>query len=391
MKVLLVSNGHFDVFLPLVAQLQNIVDCTFQVQIEEDVFQQSILDVPIHHRAYGGNISDEDTARILEQIEALVNRPLKMSFSKYPSRSFRDLHNWRVTAQWRRWVRDQKFDIVHYNGTSMLFLQQLLMLPTGAKVFSIHDHVSHIGEEAPQVRWLYKYMIARKRHRFIAHSDHVLRGFVEEYGLSPERIRTVRFGALDLYKKWEDPSVKTDRNTILFFGRISPYKGLEYLAEAWKRIRESNKEARLIIAGGGNFYFDISSLRADQRVEIHNRHIENAELVRFIQRAAVVVLPYVEATQSGVVMTAYAFNKPVVATSVGALPEVVEDGVTGKVVPPRNPERLASAIMELLSNPGAGELMKRNIAKRKSGELSWDGIAQESVRVYESALRFGKE
>ena len=387
MKVLLVTNGHYDSILPLARRLDGLVDCTLNIQIEQDDFRQSIVDCPIRQHKYGADIIDDDTEAIWQQITALLHKKIKLTFTKYPSRSFRDLRNWKATVQWRRWVKEQKFDLIHYNGTSMLFFQQLLMSPIGPKVFSIHDHVNHIGEEAPQVRWLFRYMVARKKHRFIAHSDHVRQGFIKEYGLPPERISTVRFGALDLYKKWEVPAIKEEPNTVLFFGRISLYKGLEYLAEAWKAIRKSHNDARLIIAGSGTFPFDISGLQSDRQVEIHNRHIDNATLVRFIQRAAVVVLPYVEATQSGVVMTAYAFGKPVVATNVGALPEVVEDGVTGMVVPPKDPRRLADAVMKLLSNPAMREEMKRNITRKKSGELSWNTIAHETVRVYEAAVR----
>jgi glycosyltransferase involved in cell wall biosynthesis len=387
MRVLIVTNGHYDSILPLARQLDGLVDCTLNIQIEQDEFRQSIVDLPIKHPRYGANVSDDDTESIKAEVSRLLGSDIKLSFTKYPSRSFKDFRNWGVTAQWRSWARDQKFDLVHYNATSMLFFQQLLLTPVGPKVFSIHDHVSHVGEAAPQVRWLYRYMVARKRHRFIAHSDHVRQGFIEEYGLSPDRITTIPFGALDLYKKWEDPATKEDPNTILFFGRISPYKGLKYLAEAWQVIKETNRDARLIVAGSGTFNFDIMVLQSDTWVEIHNRHIDNSELVRFIQRAAVVVLPYIEATQSGVVMTAYAFNKPVVATNVGALPEVVEDGVTGKVVPPKDRRHLADALTELLAKPALREEMKVSISKRKSAEWSWEKIARDTVRVYEEALR----
>jgi len=391
MRVLLVSNGHFDSFLPLVAALDSEIDCTANIQIEEDTLRQSALDYPIANKEYGVGVEDKDTERIRAGINQLVGKKLKLVFTKYPTRSFRDTANWKVSLEWLRWFKKNDFDLVHYNGTSMLFFQQILMHQSGAKVFSIHDYATHLGEDAPQVRWLYRYMVARKNHRFIAHSHFGRRGFMEEYNVEANRITTVRYGALELYKKWEDPSVQAEPNTILFFGRISPYKGLEYLAEAWKVIKECNKDARLIIAGSGNFYFDITALQSDPRVEIHNRHINNAELVGFIERASVVVLPYVEATQSGVVMTAYAFNKPVVVTSVGALPEVVEDGITGRVVPPKDARRLADAVVELLSDPTKREEMKRRISEKMINEFSWDAIARETVGIYQAALGRGED
>jgi glycosyltransferase involved in cell wall biosynthesis len=351
------------------------------------VFRQSILDCPIQRRRYGVDVVDDDTDAIRSQVEGLIHKDLKLSFIKYASRSFRDPRNWWVTMQWRRWMAERNFDVVHYNGTSMLFFQQNLLDKKSRKVFTVHDHVQHLGEYSRQATWYLKYIAKGSRmHRFIAQSDFVREGFMKEYGVSPDRVTTIRYGTLDLYKKWEDPSVVEEPNTVLFFGRISPYKGLEYLAEAWKTIRVSNPKARLIIAGGGDFYFDVRDLATDQRVELCNTYIDNAELVRFIQRASVVVLPYVEATQSGVVMTAYAFGKPVVATSVGALPEVVEHNVTGLLVPPQDPIALAHAVGDLLDKPGKRTAMSASIKRKASTDFAWENIAEQTLQVYRTCL-----
>jgi len=387
MRVLLVSNGHFDSFLPLAAALDSEIDCTANIQIEQDALRQSILDYPITCRQYGAGVEDEDTERIRVGIGQLTGKELKLVFTKYPTRSFRAPANWKVSLEWSRWFRKNDFDLVHYNGTSMLYFQQNLLDQKSRKIFSVHDHIQHLGESSPQATLYMRYTALRsKRYRFVAHSDFVRQGFKEEFGIPGERIKTIRYGVLDLYHRWEDESVSQEPNCILSFGRISPYKGLEYLAEAWRIIRNENPSARLIVAGDGEFYFDISSLRSDPRVELYNQHVENAELVRLIQRASVVVLPYVEATQSGVIMTAYAFNKPVVATRVGALPEVVEDGITGLLVPPRDSVALANAVLDILSHPVKQEGLAQAIGRKTSVELAWRAIARQTIEVYRTCL-----
>jgi glycosyltransferase involved in cell wall biosynthesis len=86
-------------------------------------------------------------------------------------------------------------------------------------------------------------------------------------------------------------------------------------------------------------------------------------------------------------MTAYAFNKPVVASSVGGIPEVVTDNVTGTLVPARNPRALAEAIIDLLLNRGKRARMKKNIEKEcLEGKLSWDNVAKETIEVYQKAI-----
>jgi glycosyltransferase involved in cell wall biosynthesis len=87
-------------------------------------------------------------------------------------------------------------------------------------------------------------------------------------------------------------------------------------------------------------------------------------------------------------MTALAFNKPVVATSVGGIPEIIQDTITGKLVPPRNHSALADAIIDLLINPQKREIIKNNIEIMCSrGNLSWNAIAQQTMEVYSKAIK----
>ena len=88
-----------------------------------------------------------------------------------------------------------------------------------------------------------------------------------------------------------------------------------------------------------------------ERFIVHNRFIRATECDELFRQASIVVLPYIEATQSGVIPLAYSYAKPVVATRVGALAEVVDDGKTGRLVPPADSESLAAAIVELLRDP----------------------------------------
>jgi glycosyltransferase involved in cell wall biosynthesis len=98
-----------------------------------------------------------------------------------------------------------------------------------------------------------------------------------------------------------------------------------------------------------------------------------------------VVLPYVDATQSGVLMTAHAFDKPAIVTDVGGLPEVVESGVTGFVVPARNETLLASAAVRLLKERELRESMKEKIRQRSGNEFSWERITARIMAIYEKA------
>ena len=123
------------------------------------------------------------------------------------------------------------------------------------------------------------------------------------------------------------------------------------------------------------------------RFEVHNSWISDSTRDELFQRAAVVVLPYVSATQSGVVPVAYSFGKPVVVTDVGALSETVDHGRTGLVVPPRDVKALAEAIITLLRNKQSRRQMGANGRRKMQEEWVPDVVARRTVETYKSAIR----
>jgi len=143
--------------------------------------------------------------------------------------------------------------------------------------------------------------------------------------------------------------------------------------EATKSLKTKFPYLKTIIAGNGDFYFDISDIKSDPHFEIYNYHIENEFLVELIGRTSVIICPYRDATQSGVVMTAYAFNKPVIATKVGAFSEYVIENKTGLLVKPENTTELANAIEKmLLKRIDLKEL--QNIIEQK---FNWDNATDK--------------
>lgn len=162
-------------------------------------------------------------------------------------------------------------------------------------------------------------------------------------------------------------------NVILFFGLVRKYKGLTHLIQAMPRVLEQIDASLLIV---GEFYDDktsyvnqIEELKLTDKVRVIDSYVPNEEVGKYFVAADVVALPYVSATQSGIVQIAYGFGKPVIATSVGGLPEVIEDGKTGFLVPPEDPDALADCIVSFFRTADRDELA-RNISKR-TDDFSW--------------------
>jgi len=167
-----------------------------------------------------------------------------------------------------------------------------------------------------------------------------------------------------------------DRKVLLFFGFVRPYKGLEYLLEAMPKVL-AEIDAHLLIAGEfwtpeSEYTRYIDDLGLSEHVTIVNRYIPNEEVAAFFSAADVVVLPYTEATQSGVAQIAYGLEKPVITTSVGGLAEVVKHGETGLLVPPGDSEALAETVVSFFREE-LGEHLAANIHKERQ-RFSWDRL-----------------
>jgi glycosyltransferase involved in cell wall biosynthesis len=145
------------------------------------------------------------------------------------------------------------------------------------------------------------------------------------------------------------PSALRHAPSVLFFGRLESYKGLDVLLSAWAQASPGAPGARLLIAGPPAAEMALPAL--PDAVELRARRIEDAEACELFRRAAVLVLPYRDATQSALVAAAYAFDLPVIVTDAGALSEYVVPGETGWVVPAGDGAALAAALREALADP----------------------------------------
>jgi glycosyltransferase involved in cell wall biosynthesis len=185
------------------------------------------------------------------------------------------------------------------------------------------------------------------------------------------------------FVQFEQEGVEPDGLRILFFGRIHRYKGLDCLIQAEPLITREVPDARIVIAGTGEDFSRYEEGMAGRSAfEIYNYRIPYEEGARLFQQASVVVLPYLEASQSGVIPTAYGFRRPVVVTDVGSLPEVVDDGKTGYIVPPRDPAALASAVVSLLKDPAACRRMGEQGYTKLKTDMAWSTIARSLLTVY---------
>jgi len=279
-------------------------------------------------------------------------------------------------------------DLVHITAWNIWGSPGLGIFAPCPLVATVHDVNRHPGGSGltriPSVlyRWQWRWA-----DQVIVHATTARTQLITQYRCQPERVHVIPIGSYDFYRTVAHNVQPERTNTLLFFGRIWEYKGLNYLIEAEPLITEAFPDARIIIAGHGeNFERYRQTMINPNHFEVYNYRIPEKEVAHFFQQASVVVLPYIEASQSGVIPLAYAFGKPIVATTVGGIPEIVEDGITGYLVPPRDSDSLANAIIRLLQDKELRQRMGQNALEKTRNEISWTTIARQTMEVYQAAI-----
>lgn len=314
-----------------------------------------------------------------------LNRTLVIYRTSEKTYSTSNLH---LQYKLARLIKKLNPELIHSNNFLNFNFIYFLFTNRIPKILTVHDPIPHSGEIKKKDT-----IIRKLNYNFFSNiillNQSQTEQFINASGKVFQNIFFSRLGSytyLQKYKKKKNYNIK--RKQILIFGRISPYKGIEELCMAFNLVISEYPESKLIIAGSGNFNFDITAYKLSQNYTFINRYIPNIELVQLINESEFVVCPYKDATQSGVIMTSFALDQPVVATNVGGLKEMIIHNKTGLLIEPNNISQLADSIKWMFKNPEAIKEMKNNIKKLNlSGALSWNVIAKELVSIYSKLIK----
>lgn len=236
-------------------------------------------------------------------------------------------------------------------------------------------------------------------HIFV-HTEKMKQELRTDFGVPDHKISVIRYGvcdsapdtALTPVQAKQRLALTPSNKVVLFFGRILPYKGLEYLVRAMATLAETDPECRLVIAGSAENcapYWEEIQQRIS-RLGLQGNVIERIEFVPdveteiYFKAADVLVLPYTEIFQSGVLFLAYAFGLPVIASDVGSFREDVIEGKTGHICQPRDSEDLSAVIRSYFDGDLYAHLEQRRpqIVDYARQHHSWATVAEITCKVY---------
>jgi len=288
-----------------------------------------------------------------------------------------------------RLVRRFRPDILHIQEDGrdelVLALSGLGRLPVA---LTVHDPTPHSGRDAQRYRFsrgrLYHMILRHRANSAITHGQALSQALAQVVPRLSSKTYVIPHGPLGLLHG--APPSRHQPGTparLLFFGRIHAYKGLRYFVEAVRTLYEQGMQVIGIVAGRGS---DLDQYRDEMLAagcfEIRDRYIDAGEVVELFRQSDLVVLPYTDATQSGVAAMALGYGIPVIATAVGSIPEFVRHDFNGRLVPRKDVTALVQAIQQVLDKPGEYERLSHNAIDLRDGELSWRHIAELTMICY---------
>ena len=268
-------------------------------------------------------------------------------------------------------------DFVWYMDDSVICSNVGLFLHRNIRqLLTLHDAGTHHPANHRSVRSVLveKYtsfinkQFYRRVDRFILLSPESVKTFSRLYPTYKGRTVMMTLGAhLPEVEEMQPAEMSDEKDYLLFFGRIDKYKGIGNLLNAYRNV--SDRALLLVIAGGGQFSDEEKELiRACDNLTVINRYIGDGEMKWLFHHMTAAVLPYIEATQSGIIPLAYLFGKPVIVSNVAGLTQFVEDGETGLIC--KTPSELEEALVKL--SLGVGQEQTKKIKQYYDGNMNWN-------------------
>lgn len=277
--------------------------------------------------------------------------------------------------------RAAQADVVHFQWLSVQQIDARL-LPRGRPlVLTAHDILPREprGRQREAQRRLYDHVDA-----VVVHSEHGRARLLEEVAVDPAKVSVIPHGAFDHLSQMSDevplPAelAAVDKPVVLIFGIMRPYKGIDVALQAWSGI----EDAELWVVGHPRMETAPLRAAAPPGVRFVERFIDEREIAAFFRRADLVVLPYREIDQSGVLFTALAFGSPLLLSDVGGFPEVAATGAA-QTVAAGDSEALHAAMSRLLAAPAARAALGARALEVSREHYGWDPIARKHLDLYE--------
>jgi len=360
---------YLDAALETIKSIKNVVGLHVFIEIAPESKCSNII-----------NVNDLDNFNIIEPFENVVGKEEAKYFSEYfngvasvqfvvhkHKKSF-SLQTFWVSYIFNCFIRHIQANVVHFDSITARSISLLPFMHKFKKYITIHDPIPHIGEHSWK-KTLTQKVFNSISNGYFFYSKYARKQFENNYSLQSKSMFDIRLQPYTFNKQFIDQEGNSS-NAILFFGRLSFYKGVDLLIEAIPLVLKFFPNQQFILAGKSDGYAIDNAIvqMYPNNITVRNEYLTPTKLVNLVSKSMFVVCPYRDATQSGVLMTAKALGKIVVATKIGAFPEYINDGVDGILIEP-TAYSIAQSILQILNN-NAFPQMEQNVDPNFSEHIS---------------------
>jgi starch synthase len=280
--------------------------------------------------------------------------------------------------------------VVHLDGESFrcALWMRLLRVPY---VVAVHEPRVPTGSHLPQLA-IAERMLVPKADGLIVHSAACRDELRDRWGIAQQTLVLCPLGPMEVFRAWcgVDAGTSADNGLrVVLWGRLGPRKGIQTYFEAARIASAELHDVTFVLAGGcirGYALPPLPKLMNGCRFEILEKWLANGELCNLVLGSDIVALPYTDAMQSGVALTAFAFGKPVIASDTGGIREQVDPGLTGELFPLGDAEAMARVLVGVLGNTHTLRRMKAEVVSRWGTGTRWDTFEEGVRRIYSEVV-----
>lgn len=363
-----VNTYYLDAAIELLQAIIKDVDLHVIIEISPESSITNIIEVD--YLSGYSNIEDPEKllgAKKWEELSVYFKGVASIQFAVFRHKKSISFASFLTILSVGKLIHKIKPDLIHFDSITPRILGLFPYFLNKKTYVTVHDPLPHSGEGSWKIK-LTEYLYFRIAKGLCFYSEFAKQQFNASYSKFTTKQYIIYFQPFTFLKKFNYPS-KDSGNTILFFGRIVFYKGVDLLLNAIPKVISKFPNEIFVIAGKiDDEILDPNIINAyPSNIQVLLHHISTADLAKLIVSAKFVVCPYRDATQSGVLMTANALGKAVIATNVGAFPEYIVNDFNGLLSFPDS-DSIADAIINALNQQKYVDLEK-NVQSERCAQL----------------------
>ncbi len=242
-------------------------------------------------------------------------------------------------------IRKECFDAIYFESLHIWNLPIMVMVGKAKTYQVIHEVIPHEGDSQVKMVDLMNKAVVRFANTIVLRNKTYIQDMINRYGINADRVKY-----LELWRRYPKYTAPVHSGHVLFFGRINPYKGADNLLEIVRLC--PNIKFDVVGRVDPQMKDIVEQLTKEKNVKLNNNYVTDEEMREAFINCDWVIVPYNSASQSGVIIDSYKYSRPVIAFSVGAIPEQVEEGKSGYLVEADNNEKFVQKLKEAMGLSG---------------------------------------